>query len=112
MRITFSQATASTIARQWIAEIEALRVADGQEPDDDLGVNLFALIDNDHVNYSVNLVEADIVVDINDEMFLKYFSVVFKISRLLAPFIKPLTAVVHEWKQLVEELSEFVHARK
>lgn len=70
------------------------------------------LVNNKYVNYSSNIVGDDVVLEINDECFYKYAAMYVRISKIIAPFIKPVLSLLDIVKTDLKDIERFMNTKK
>lgn len=82
---------------------------------DDTGkhlVNTNDLINNDYVNFTSNVVNNNVVIEINDELFFKYAAMYMRIAKIVAPFIKPIMSLLAVVKTDLKDIERFMNVKK
>lgn len=106
MQIIISQATAQAINT---GAAEIVQIITGETPDvpkvTDMAVT-------DMANWSVTTTASDIVYEVNDELFFKYVAVYLKVAKIVAPFIKPIMALIETLSADVRDIERFMSQKK
>lgn len=106
MKFVIAQSTIT----QSTAQLNELSVIVTGVPIDTIVMQDF--VDTDHANHSVTLQGDDLVVEIDDAVFVKYMAVYIKVARVVMPFVAPLKALFKELRSDLESIHEFFDARK
>ena len=70
------------------------------------------LINNDYVNFTSNVINDNVVVEINDELFFKYMNMYVRIAKIVAPFIKPIMSLLGSIKTDLKDIERFMNTKK
>lgn len=111
MRFYISKATASTAGAQMVSVIRAVSAVTGEQVDPELGFNP-EFTSNEFANYSVNTTQDEIVVEVNDEVLLRYMTLYVRVVTTLAPIVQMATGLVKLLDSDVNDLRRFIHMRK
>lgn len=114
MQIIINRATANKIVRQYADSIEIIAASLDDTSSAAKNAKEFASADltNDrHANWSVKDGE-NLTLEINDEVFFKYFKMYSKLTAMVMPFIGVIKTVFKVFKSDMKEIEEFVLEQK
>jgi hypothetical protein len=68
--------------------------------------------DNSLANSSINLVDGEWVLEVNDEGIFKYMAIYMKVAKFITPFVKPFLALTHSLSDDINEIQRWIGQRK
>ena len=104
MQIILTQATVQTINA---GAAELAQIITGETPDIQSVKSV-----TDMANWSITATDTTVTYEVNDEVFTKYLAVYLKIARVVAPFVKPVMALIDTLNTDVRDIQCFMDAKK